>query len=167
VGLVDITGSNPQKWSETHVTSSRHAADLAANIDVVSLYASASGGEGLLRLAHAFSVGEDSQLSKPVNVSLSSIFSGLVLTHVAEVSLTGNQPKAALVTRKRSTARTGHLPTLEGETGSASWPAQGSVVSDEVTLGPMEVRTFQIEYTLATQHSPLIQWQRWNDGDSR
>ena len=67
---------------------------LPANIHIATLQDTADqAGPGtlLLRLAHLFATGEDPQLSGPVTVDLSSLFTSIALSACQEMSLTANQ----------------------------------------------------------------------------
>lgn len=68
----------------------------------------AGGPVVLLRVAHRFGVGEDSELSSPAVVALADLFCAAhvaVPTSVEELSLSGNQPVADMLGRKRKWRR--------------------------------------------------------------
>jgi lysosomal alpha-mannosidase len=99
------------------------------------LCASTADNVVLLRLAHQFAVGEDSTLSQPVTVSLTDIFPASAITAVSEMSLTDNQPVAALKSRMQ-------WRTTDG--GGAVDPAEvvsPTLEAPTVTLNPMQVCT--------------------------
>jgi len=80
------------QWIQTHkVQTSFLKQDLPINVDVMTLQI-LDGGSHLLRLSHQFAVGEDPNLSQPVTVDLSGLFSSITPNNVQEVSLTANQP---------------------------------------------------------------------------
>ena len=61
-------------------------------------------GEVLLRVAHIYAVGEDSALSKPAQVDLSSLFKHLRVTKISEMNLSANQLKSQVKRFKWKTA---------------------------------------------------------------
>ncbi|XP_031293223.2 lysosomal alpha-mannosidase isoform X1 [Camelus dromedarius] len=87
----------------------------------------------LLRLEHQFAVGEDSGrcLSSPVTLDLTDLFSTFTITNLQETTLAANQLRAH-ATRLRWTPNTGPTPHR-----SPHW-----LVSANITLQPMEIRTF-------------------------
>ena len=96
-----------------------------------------------VRLQHPFAAGEDADLSAPARVDLGAFLSALLPTGAVvraahETTLDGSQPVDALRRRRR-------MPT-EGEDDEAV-VADGaaSAGSDLVVVGPMELRTFEIE----------------------
>jgi len=143
-------------WSSKHILSSSNSIDLPLNVDVASLYAT-GGGTALLRLAHAFAIGEDDTLAQPVKVSILSLFPGVNITSAVEVSLTGNQLKSELEKRRQRPKTARSFEVVEKGVGIESdWPAakgrpMSELLNDEVdvvTINPMEIRTFQINYIL-------------------
>lgn len=101
-------------------------------------------GSTLVRIAHLYGVGEDATLSRPVVVSLTSLFPALTISNVVELSLTANQKRAAMsplpslrivgesydaAPRKRSEA----APQYDSSTGDIT-----------VTIGPAEIRTYSL-----------------------
>jgi len=145
VGFSPLVASDPstiKAWINSHNVSSLGSSELPINVELMSLYA-AGNGNGLLRLAHSFAVGEDASLSNSVNVSLSALFKTITLTDAVEVSLTGNQLQSDLDMKIRGTEKLGY---------SSEWPARrraddSTPAVDVVTLGPMQVKTFQISFT--------------------
>jgi hypothetical protein len=103
----------------------------------------------LLRLAHRFGVGEDSELSAPASVALADIFCTAHLsspTSVEELSLSGNQPVSEMLGRKRKWRREASFkPSHEGKAahlqrGAPEGP--GKIIS----LSPLQIRTFLLHY---------------------
>ncbi|XP_060037774.1 lysosomal alpha-mannosidase isoform X2 [Erinaceus europaeus] len=91
-------------------------------------------GMVLLRLEHQFAVGEDSgrNLSAPVTVDLTDLFSTLTITQLEETTLAANQLRA----------RASRLYWTPG-TGPAAAPLQPPRLNPAaITLMPMEIRTF-------------------------
>jgi hypothetical protein len=103
----------------------------------------------LLRLAHRFGVGEDSELSAPASVALADIFCTAHLsspTAVEELSLSGNQPISEMLGRKRKWRREASFkPSRVGkethlQRGAPEGP--GKIIS----LSPLQIRTFLLHY---------------------
>ena len=87
----------------------------------------------LLRLEHQFAVGEDSgrNLSSPVTLDLTNLFSAFTITNLRETTLAANQ-LLAYASRLQWTTDTGPTPH----------PSPSRPVSATITLQPMEIRTF-------------------------
>ena len=88
----------------------------------------------LLRLAHQYAIGEDTNLSQPATVDLSSIFADYKVEHMTEKTLTANQDWESYLDRKLKW--TSDRP-----------PAPRAIVDPSslcITLQPMDIRTFQI-----------------------
>lgn len=87
----------------------------------------------LLRLEHQFAVGEDSgsNLSSPVTLDLTDLFSAFTITDLRETTLAANQLRAHAF-RLQWTPNTGPTPH----------PSPSRLLSTTITLQPMEIRTF-------------------------
>ncbi|XP_033709972.1 lysosomal alpha-mannosidase [Tursiops truncatus] len=87
----------------------------------------------LLRLEHQFAVGEDSgrNLSSPVTLDLTDLFSAFTITDLRETTLAANQLRAH-ASRLQWTPNTGPTPH----------PSPSRLLSTTITLQPMEIRTF-------------------------
>lgn len=135
-------------------TGSKLSKALPPNVKLLTLtsnYADANNGQMLLRLAHMYSVGEHSTLSKPVTVSLADVFgaSGLKIVSAVEMSLTANQ------LAKDMDARVSAAPwqkTSDGKGGIEQNDLAGKrdrLNPDDATmtttLGPMEIKTFFVK----------------------
>jgi hypothetical protein len=94
-------------------------------------------GGNLLRLSHQFAVGEDPVLSQPVTVNLATLFSGVTLNNVVEVSLTANQP-ASDIEENIYKWNTGGP---NANTNSFTYPIK-PFDGVSVTINPMDIRTF-------------------------
>jgi hypothetical protein len=127
------------------------AAELPENIKLVTVsnnYASFNDGRIMLRLAHMYAVDEHPKLSQPVTVSLSKVFAkaGFTVTDAIETTLTGNQPIESFVARRHT------WPTMD-PTGGKMYSSPNSFdtrfpynkATSEVTLRPMEVKTFMVK----------------------
>ncbi|KAJ8263831.1 hypothetical protein GJAV_G00141790, partial [Gymnothorax javanicus] len=86
----------------------------------------------LLRLEHQYQAKESKRLSQPVTINLQKLFSTLVVVQVSEMSLAANQWKDEM-TRMAWNGHTGEKPLRREEGDPSTW---------EVTLKPMEIRTF-------------------------
>ena len=161
-------GQSVSDYLASHVSEASFlaaGADLPLNVDLVSLQtwapwspssasssSSASGAAAtqvMLRLAHMFAVGEDAALSLPVQVDLDALFQAPP-TSVAPMSLTVNQPAAAVAANKLQWNIEG-----EGEDATAAPAAaaktesskkSSGVQSNIVTINPMEVLTFILTF---------------------
>jgi alpha-mannosidase len=94
-------------------------------------------GAWLVRLAHLYEAGEDAALSAPASVDLATLFAPRAVAAAVEMTLPGAAPLAGV---RPTTYRTEGgldvtLPVL---------PPPPSGPGLEVTLAPMEVRTFLV-----------------------
>jgi alpha-mannosidase len=110
-------------------------------------------GAMLLRLAHLYEVGESAALSAPATVSLAALFGQAALKIVAaeEWTLTANQPLAQLEARRAKLAPWRLAPSQgaaaeEQAAASQRVPFDGANPGMEVTIRPMEVRTFVVRF---------------------
>ncbi|XP_075939113.1 LOW QUALITY PROTEIN: lysosomal alpha-mannosidase [Anarhichas minor] len=92
----------------------------------------------LLRLEHQFQSGESKLNSGPVTVNLQKLFSTLEVLGASELNLSANQWKDEM-TRFHWTPQTGEKPLLKTFGDPSAW---------EVTLRPMEIRTFLLRVLL-------------------
>ncbi|XP_044046070.1 lysosomal alpha-mannosidase [Siniperca chuatsi] len=92
----------------------------------------------LLRLEHQFQSWESKLNSQPVTVNLQKLFSTLEVLGVSELNLSANQWKDEL-TRFHWTPQTDERPLLKKFEDPSIW---------EVTLRPMEIRTFLLRVSL-------------------
>jgi len=109
---------------------------LPITVEIMSAYAQRDGTV-LLRLAHNFGVGEGADLSGPVTVDLSTLFSNeFKPTTVTEVSLTNNQKPGDIVRLKWQTNE------VKGEERNWRERSKGMADPTTVTINAAEVRTF-------------------------
>lgn len=109
-------------------------ASLPANIMLVTLMR-IPGRKSLtflLRLGHQYGVGEDEVLSRPVSIDLTKLLLGYNVTSVEEMTLSGNQ---------NLTHRMHYRLDWTGTTSNAR-VAVGSTTN--ITMAPMEIRTFEL-----------------------
>jgi hypothetical protein len=130
-----------KQWIQTHnVQKTFLTQDLPLNLDLMTLQI-VVGGDHLLRLSHQFAVGEDPVLSQPATVDLSSIFSGLTLSNIQEVSLTANQNVQAIEERLNQYNWETTGPNADVNTKTyPTIPFDGA----SVTINPMDIRTFSL-----------------------
>jgi lysosomal alpha-mannosidase len=102
-------------------------------------YVFTRANEMILRLAHLYEAGEDPDMSKPVDVDLSSLLSTISIVSCTEMSLTANQKLSNV---HRMTWRT----ESNGEARYTPTRTPFDVGSFIVTLNPMDIRTFSCEY---------------------
>jgi hypothetical protein len=121
---------------------------LPANVKLVTLtsnYASHNDGALLLRLSHLYEAGEHDTLAQPVTVNLKEVFgqAGLSIASAMETTLTGNQPLEAVEARKHKwKTRTANQAVADQMAQCKSFEQRVPFTFPEVTIRPMEVRTF-------------------------
>jgi lysosomal alpha-mannosidase len=111
-------------------------AALPPNVHLLNLRTLPLTGEVLLRVAHIYAVGEDSALSKPAQVDLSSLFKHLRVTKISEMNLSANQLKSQVKRFKWKTASSS--ATTQDDEPRKEVSADLPIVD----LRPMEIRTF-------------------------
>ena len=118
---------------------------LPSNVQLMTLQA-LSPTSLLLRLSHQFGIDEDAKLSAPVMVDIVKMLApaAFKITEVREVSLTNTQDKSALLARRADNAAW----NIEGEhTSPHPWRSRvGDIGATNVTLGPLEIKTFVITH---------------------
>ena len=107
------------------------ARSLPANVHLLTL--ESFGKSVLLRLEHQFAVNEDDELSKPVTVQLKGLFQDFTILAMTELNLSGN-----LVKNQRKHAGDWNRARRQNRLLSSS-------DDFEITLNPMEIRTFKLE----------------------
>jgi hypothetical protein len=109
---------------------------LPTNIMLVTFMRLLDSGENafLVRLGHQYGTNEHALLSQPVDIDISKLFVGYIITSVLEMTLTGNQEWNDVQARR------------------ANWNGPLSTVSNSslITIAPMEIRTFQIVMSIST-----------------
>ncbi|XP_020878111.1 probable alpha-mannosidase At5g66150 isoform X1 [Arabidopsis lyrata subsp. lyrata] len=142
--LMAFAHENKEKWKASN-TVKGYAMDplytLPQNTALITLEGM-DFGNVLVRLAHLYEAGEDSDYSKTAKVELKKLFSGKMIKEVTEMSLSGNQEKAKMKEKMKW--------KVEGEAEEASSPQRGGAVDKStlvVELGPMEIRTFVVEFS--------------------
>jgi len=125
------------QWIQTHnVQKTWLTQDLPINVDLMTFQIVETGGN-LLRLSHQFAVGEDPVLSQPVTVNLATLFNGIPLNNLTEVSLTANQPASEIEKNMYKWNTIGPNANVNLMTYPLK-PFDGI----SVTINPMDIRTF-------------------------
>ncbi|KAI4882355.1 hypothetical protein NFI96_027804, partial [Prochilodus magdalenae] len=91
----------------------------------------------LMRLEHQYESGESQTFSQPVTVSLQKLFSTLEVVGVSEMSLAANQWKEDMTRLQWNSSNDEGVKPL--------WAGLGDPSSFEITLKPMEIRTFLLK----------------------
>ncbi|PON35514.1 Glycoside hydrolase [Parasponia andersonii] len=100
-----------------------------------------ANGKVLLRLAHLYEIGEDKDYSTLASVELKKLFPTKKINKVTETNLSANQERAEMEKKKL-------VWKVEGS-GDESKVVRGGPIDPEklvVELGPMEIRTFLIDF---------------------
>ncbi|XP_046584534.1 lysosomal alpha-mannosidase-like isoform X4 [Haliotis rubra] len=138
-------------WSKNFRTNwSGLKRELPANVHLLTLEQYAGSGPApspmqpyLLRLEHFYEKEEDAALSAPVTVSLKDLFVPFDIEAVTELTLGSNLPLSQLNRLQWKTTDSGHTDTtLRFKPVSLSEAAPL-----DITLNPMEIRTFQVKLT--------------------
>ncbi|XP_010478748.1 PREDICTED: probable alpha-mannosidase At5g66150 [Camelina sativa] len=144
---------NKENWKASN-TVKGYAMDplytLPQNIAIITLE-ELDHGNVLLRLAHLYEAGEDSDNSKMAKVELKKLFSGKMIKEVKEMSLSGNQEKAKMKEKMKWKVEGDHE---EHSSSGSAHPERGGPVdksSLQVELGPMEIRTFVLHFSQKQQ----------------
>lgn len=155
LAFASLGSQTPAQFSADHtVTASHMQTELPDNVGLMTLQPRPDGV--VLRLAHRFAVGEDPKLSQPATVSLATLFSGLTVANVTELSLTANQPLSNVHRMTWKTKTTydidGNAVATDSEDGGAAANVRRNRDAPtgpnlDVTLGPMEIRTFLVQTT--------------------
>jgi hypothetical protein len=88
----------------------------------------------LVRLAHQYGVGEHTELSLPVDVSMDALFPGQIITRIQETTLSGNLDIAHWKNRR--------YKWIEQEKSRHDYFVDAMV--NTVKLQPMDIRTFKV-----------------------
>jgi len=120
-------------WTQKYFTSfTALSSPLPQNVHLLTVKP-LTNGQVLIRLHHIYAVGEDSVLSKPASVNLSTLFADYTVSNVIEMSLTANEVKANVHRYKWKTSSSAPPP----------YPFQ-PLRDNIVVLRPMEIRTFLV-----------------------
>lgn len=153
--LLAFTEQEENGWTSSHIPTFSWMAPLYSlpdNIAMITLQ-ELQDGKVLLRLAHLYEVGEDKDLSTMAEVELKKLFPTKEISKVIEMNLSANQERAEME-KKRLVWK------VEGAPEDEMKALRGGRVDPEklvVKLGPMEIRTFIIDFV---PPSVQIQTQR-------
>ncbi|XP_034939557.1 lysosomal alpha-mannosidase isoform X1 [Chelonus insularis] len=128
------------QWHNTHLT--QHIGlrkPLPANLQILTLEPW-KDNMILLRLEHLFEIGEDSELSQPVEINLVDLFMNFDIIAVRETSLGGNQ-WIENMKRLKWQAESNEIEE-EVENFSELTKSEDDIIN--VVMKPMEIRTFII-----------------------
>ncbi|XP_022885749.1 alpha-mannosidase-like [Olea europaea var. sylvestris] len=140
--LLAFSHENTEKWKSSHLIKATSMAanySLPLNVALITLQ-ELDDQSVLLRLAHIYEAGEDTEYSSLAKVELKKLFAGKTIKALKETSLSANQDRSEM---KRMTWK------VEGQNGSDPNPIRGGPVymsSLIVELGPMEIRTFLLRF---------------------
>ncbi|KAK3005175.1 hypothetical protein RJ639_016343 [Escallonia herrerae] len=140
--LLAFTHEKLEDWKSSHLmkaTTMDPNYSLPLNVALITLQ-ELEDGSVLLRLAHLYEAGEDSDYSTLAKVELKKIFSGKMIKAVTETSLSANQDKSEM---KRMAWK------VEGDSGGEPAPVKGGPLDNStliVELGPMEIRTLLLSF---------------------
>ncbi|KAL2939592.1 hypothetical protein RDABS01_033750 [Bienertia sinuspersici] len=143
--LLAFSEQDGDSWLDSHVpkfSGMDSSYSLPENVAMITLQ-ELDDGKVLLRLAHLYEVGEDKDLSSMANVELKRIFPSKKISKVTETNLSANQERAEME-KKRLVWKSQGFPA------HASKVTRGGPVDPTklvVELGPMEIRTFVIEFS--------------------
>uniref|UniRef100_A0A6N2KY02 Alpha-mannosidase n=1 Tax=Salix viminalis TaxID=40686 RepID=A0A6N2KY02_SALVM len=140
--IAAFTQEKEETWKASHVatgTAMDPDYSLPLNVALITLQ-ELDDGSVLLRLAHLYEAGEDAAYSTLAKVELKKMFSGKAIRELKEMSLSTNQEKSEM---KKMTWK------VEGDSGEQSSAVRGGPVDSStliVELGPMEIRTFLLQF---------------------
>lgn len=140
--LLAFTHEKLETWTASHLTKGTVMEpnySLPLNVAVITLQ-ELDDGSVLLRLAHLYEAGEDAKYSTLAKVELQKMFRGKKIKEITETNLSTNQEKSEMKTLKWK---------VEGDNGDEIAPLRGGPVDNStlvVELGPMEIRTFLLEF---------------------
>eukprot|EP00928_Gymnodinium_smaydae_P071618 TRINITY_DN55154_c0_g1_i1.p1 TRINITY_DN55154_c0_g1~~TRINITY_DN55154_c0_g1_i1.p1 ORF type:complete len:1000 (-),score=187.82 TRINITY_DN55154_c0_g1_i1:255-3206(-) len=134
------------KLAPERETFSALSQPLPANVQLVSLERW-DEQRLLIRLAHQYGIGEDADLSRPASLDFRDVFAGRRIARVDERGL------AAAISREEVLKRRVAW-NVEGEQHSQSSQGTEQRHGADVTLGPLQIRTFLI--TFATEAEPVF-----------
>mmetsp|Transcript_30620 Transcript_30620/g.37151 ORF Transcript_30620/g.37151 Transcript_30620/m.37151 type:complete len:197 (+) Transcript_30620:1-591(+) len=137
-----------------HPTASVFARPLPPALHLVTLQSISNdyyvAGVLLLRLAHMYEASAPGDLAAPVDLDLSTLFAGMDVVGVTEMSLTANQPLDAVRRLQwrtvESDAPSGH--NYNSTLGDEKGEMERDVHSTKVTIRAMEIRTWMINWTV-------------------
>jgi lysosomal alpha-mannosidase len=125
----DYSNSYRQTWSALTDT-------LPVNVHLLTLD-QLGPNDYLVRVENYFELNESGQYSQPVTINLQSIFQSLgTITNTVELALAGNFPLASMQRL--------NWTTTDDEYSENDVPRETTLTDTNVTLNPMQIRTFQV-----------------------
>nr|6B9O_A Chain A, Alpha-mannosidase from Canavalia ensiformis (jack bean) [Canavalia ensiformis]6B9O_B Chain B, Alpha-mannosidase from Canavalia ensiformis (jack bean) [Canavalia ensiformis] len=140
--LLAFTQENMENWKSSHSTKGIYMDpnySLPPSVALITLE-ELDDGLVLLRLAHLYEPSEDAEYSTLTKVELKKLFATQKIEELREVSLSANQEKSEMKKMKWS---------VEGDNEQEPQAVRGGPVSNAdfvVELGPMEIRTFLLQF---------------------
>ena len=137
------------------------SAELPENVKMMTVtdnYQDINDGASLLRLSHMYSVGEHPSLSLPATVDLSKVFGkkGFEIATIKETSLTGNQPPIKETFKWKTKVLNEGVQEQLDEFKAYDVRVPFNKLTTEVTLRPMELRTFFVTWKRSMHSSKQI-----------
>ncbi|KAJ3671808.1 hypothetical protein LUZ60_007887 [Juncus effusus] len=142
----EMDGGN---WGSSHVsnfTAMDPSYSLPPNVALLTLQA-LEDGTVLLRLAHLYEAGEDKDLSVLASVDLKKMFPDKKVSKIEEMNLSANQERYEMEKKRLKFKSEGYNAHETVIRGSAVDPSKLIV-----ELGPMEIRTFVINFDYIQFH---------------
>ncbi|KAI3725915.1 hypothetical protein L1987_65711 [Smallanthus sonchifolius] len=140
--LLAFAEQDGNDWKNSHASSLSMidaSYSLSNNTAIITLQELESGTV-LLRLAHLYEVGEDKDYSVMASVELKKLFPNRKISKVREMNLSGNQERGEMEKKRLN---------WKVKDSSETKIVRGGGVDPEklvVELGPMEIRTFFIDF---------------------
>uniref|UniRef100_A0A0D9XHR0 Alpha-mannosidase n=1 Tax=Leersia perrieri TaxID=77586 RepID=A0A0D9XHR0_9ORYZ len=140
--LVAFAHEDERGWKSNNIAKASMIEanySLPDNVAIITLQ-NLDDGTTLLRLAHLFQAGEDTQYSVIAKVELRKLFGKRTIKELTETSLSANQKKSDM---KKLDWR------VVADTKNEPAPLKGGPVESHalvVELGPMEIRTFLLKF---------------------
>ncbi|KAL5717335.1 alpha-mannosidase [Ranunculus cassubicifolius] len=140
--LLAFTDGN--NWTSSHLSTFSGMAtsySLPDNVALLTLQ-ELEDKTTLVRLAHLYEMGEDKDLSANAIVDLTKLFSHKKIKKISEMSLSANQERAEME-KKRLVWKVEGAPKEEAK---ATRGAPVDPIKLLVEIGPMEIRTFVVQF---------------------
>jgi len=129
-------------YLRNHLSSFSLGVELPPNLELITMQPW-SDDSVFLRLAHSFGLDEDEKLGQPVEFDLATLFPGRQFINATELSLSGNQPAAEVIERRKLNPlprKPDQPPRQSPYVGPPLTPDAGN----KVIISAMQVRAFQM-----------------------
>ena len=148
--VAPLAGGAPAPGTLHSYSGLRSASGLPTNVHLLTAQAlgrlDASSTALLVRISHSYAAGEDSALSVPVNISLSTLFADFNITSATELTLTANAPLATAPHPAYTAARAAAGEHGGGTPERVQTGVHTCMREDDaqltVVVAPLEIRTF-------------------------